>query len=58
MGTTAKDVMAAAATLAASADAAVDVPHGDAGDNSLPDPARCVTPDGIRTYRIAAATTP
>ena len=40
------------------ADAAVDVPHGVAGDNSLPDPARCVTPDGIRTYRIAAATTP
>lgn len=54
----AKDITAAAATRVAIADAAVDTPHADAADNAVPDPARCVTPDGTRTYRIAAATTP
>lgn len=53
MGTTAKDITVAATV---NADVAVGIPRGDAADNELRDPARCVKPDGTRTYRTAAAT--
>lgn len=57
MSTTAKDITVAAAAPAAIVVVAVDTPNGDAADNGLPDPARCVTLDGSCTYRIAAART-
>lgn len=53
MGTIAKDITVAAT---ANIDVAVDIRRGDAADNGLRDPARCVKPDGTRTYRTAAAT--
>src|SRR6476469_2502844 len=57
VGTTAKDITAAAAAPAANAVVAGGIPNGVVADNELRDPARCVKLDGSCRYRIAASST-